>query len=109
MSKPTPSGYRARHGYKGTPTYKSWDKMMVRCFNPRNVGFKYYKGAGITVCERWRIFTNFLADMGERPTVLHSLDRFPNHAGNYEPGNVRWATSVQQNNNRSTNRFFTMN
>lgn len=57
--------------------------------------------AGITVCERWRdSFENFLADMGERPSKAHSIDRFPNRDGNYEPGNCRWATAIEQSRNR---------
>ena len=54
--------------------------------------------------ERWRVVENFLADMGERPSVKHSIDRFPNNDGNYEPGNCRWATHKQQmQNTRATN------
>jgi len=87
------------HGQYGTPAYKVWDGMMQRCGNPNNTGYKRYGGAGITVCERWRDFANFLSDMGERPKGL-SIDRIDNTRG-YEPGNCRWATSRQQRMNQS--------
>jgi hypothetical protein len=72
--------------------------MMQRCYDPNATGYKYWGGRGIVVCERWHVFENFLADMGLRPEDK-SLDRFPNRDGNYEPGNVRWATSIEQNHN----------
>ncbi len=59
---------------------------------------EYY--AGVTCCDRWASFEAFLADMGEYPPD-HTLDRFPNANGNYEPGNCRWATMAEQNANRS--------
>jgi len=73
--------------------------MVQRCTNPNTPGWKWYGGAGITVCARWCEFTGFLADMGERPEGK-TLDRYPNPAGNYEPGNVRWATPYEQRHNR---------
>jgi hypothetical protein len=74
--------------------------MIQRCRNPENPGWKNYGGRGIKVCERWRSFENFLADMGRKPSPLHSIDRFPNNDGNYEPGNCRWATRFEQRHNR---------
>lgn len=85
-------------------TYRSWKSMMARCFQPSNPAFAYYKKLGVTVCDRWRDFSNFLADMGERPSEGHSIDRHPNKTGDYEPGNCRWATKAEQTNNRVTNR-----
>lgn len=58
---------------------------------------------GISVCERWMKFENFLNDMGRRPSPKHSIDRYPDNEGNYEPGNCRWATQRQQNRNKSLN------
>lgn len=72
--------------------------MRQRCENARSSGFSKYGGRGITVCERWRIFENFLADMGEAPDGL-SIDRIDSSRG-YEPGNCRWATSREQSLNR---------
>jgi hypothetical protein len=92
-----------RHGHarrgKMTPTYNSWMAMRARCLDPKVKAFKNYGGRGITICQQWLDrFENFLADMGERPEGL-SLDRIDN-AGNYEPGNCRWATRTEQNVNQ---------
>jgi hypothetical protein len=72
--------------------------MRQRCSNPGNRSYSNYGARGIRVCERWHSFVNFLADMGQ-PLPGLSIDRIDND-GNYEPGNCRWATWVQQNNNR---------
>jgi hypothetical protein len=72
--------------------------MIQRCCNPKTANFKYYGGRGITVCERWRSFENFVADMGERPTGK-TLDRLDTD-GNYEPSNCQWATPTEQIANR---------
>jgi len=74
--------------------------MKMRCLNPNHPGFSLYGGRGITICDRWiDSFQNFLEDMGERPKGM-TLDRWPDQDGDYKPGNVRWATVRDQQNNR---------
>lgn len=92
------------HGMSNTPEHDAWLRMIQRCENPKNIGFLDYGGRGISVCEEWRrSFTAFYAHVGPRPSPKHSIDRFPNNNGNYEPGNVRWATAKEQSLNRRSN------
>lgn len=91
-----------RAGAKRTPEYQSWSGMIQRCTNPKNTAWKNYGARGITVCERWRDFANFLADMGDRPSLKHSIDRIENNKG-YEPGNCAWATKLSQCRNTRKN------
>ena len=88
-------GNTSRNG--ASPEYRSWSSMRQRCNNPQNHRYKDYGARGIQVCERWKEFATFLADMGQRPLGT-SLDRV-NNDGNYELGNCRWATPKQQQRN----------
>ena len=89
---------RRRHAKARTPIYAIWNSMKQRCLNPSSHAYADYGGRGIKVCDRWMTFDNFYADMGDRPGDL-TLDRI-NNDGDYEPGNVRWATRSQQAFNR---------
>lgn len=88
------------------PLFRIWSHMRERCERPRCRTFHNYGGRGIRVCERWQTFWNFVADMGERPSPSHQLDRIDVN-GHYEPGNVRWVTTMEQARNRRTTRLVT--
>lgn len=96
------------HGMSKTRTYRIWCGMWKRCTDKTCTHYERYGGRGISVCERWRDFSLFYADMGAVPDGC-SIDRFPNNDGNYEPGNCRWATRVQQARNTRTNRVMSLN
>lgn len=90
------------HGGSETPTYKSWSSMLERINNPNHHAYQQYGGAGLTVFEGWKRYECFLRDMGERPSLLHSIDRIDGAKG-YSPENCRWATKKQQSRNMRTN------
>lgn len=88
------------HGMTGSLEYKSWEGMIQRCTNPKATKYENYGGRGIAVCKSWEKFESFYADMGARPSKDHSLDRYPDVDGNYGPGNCRWATREEQEQNK---------
>ena len=90
-----------------TRAYLAWRRMLNRCYLKTAMDYKNWGGRGISVCDRWRNFENFVSDMGQPPTVL-TLDRI-NNEGNYEPGNCRWASRREQCRNRRFNRVFSLN
>lgn len=95
------SAANRRHGGTGTAEYQAWLNMRKRCLDPNLPAYKNYGGRGITICERWESFENFLADMGMKPSPKLTLER-KNNNGNYEPGNCKWATRKEQRANQRT-------
>lgn len=104
-----PGKIRHGHAKNANPsrTYNSWISMIRRCTKPNRPEWKYYGGRGITVCETWMKFDNFLLDMGDRPPGT-TLERRNNELG-YDPSNCRWASMAEQSFNKRSNRIFTVN
>lgn len=90
---------------RGNYLYIAWQNMRQRCSRSTHSEYRNYGGRGVKVCERWNDFTLFCKDVGSRPSDNHSLDRFPNKDGDYEPSNVRWAIPQEQSNNTRRNRI----
>ncbi len=89
-----------KHGMEGSPEYQVWASMKHRCLNMNNRKWPHYGGRGISVCDEWvNSFQSFIDHIGLRPGKGYCIDRI-NNDGNYEPGNVRWATSSMSNLNR---------
>jgi hypothetical protein len=111
-----------KHGKTKTPEYRIWRAIRERCYDPAHRGAKNYSQRGITVCRRWRdSFEDFIADMGQRPSKKHSIDRIDNDGGYWcgkceecvgrglDEANCRWATAVEQGNNRRDNHLIEFN
>ena len=96
-----------KHGMHGTPTYRSWDKMIQRCTNPNNEAYCYYGGRGIGVCDDWLDFSKFFMDMGVRPKGT-TIERLDSNSW-YCKENCKWATRLDQNNNTRRNVFYAHN
>jgi hypothetical protein len=96
-----------KHGMKNSAEYSVWRAMRHRCENPANPAWANYGGRGISVCSRWERFESFFVDMGVRPSPDHSIDRYPDKNGNYEPSNCRWSTRIEQSHNKRNNRNLT--
>lgn len=93
------------HGKSKSRIYRIWENMKKRCNNPLCPSYKFYGAKGVTVCSKWETFMGFYEDVGEPPYPSATLDRI-HTKGNYEPGNVRWASPTEQQRNRSNNRRF---
>ena len=102
---------RAQHntwatGLERRRLYSLWCGIHARCTDTTRSDYARYGAKGVTVCERWELFSNFLEDMGPRPSAKHSVDRKDGKRG-YEPDNCRWATVIEQQRNRSNNHMIT--
>lgn len=94
------------HGMSYTDTFKIWTGILRRCKNPNFKAYPRYGGRGISICDRWLVFQNFLQDMGKRPYGLQ-IDRIDND-GNYEPGNCRWVTPRENNANKGSKKIISL-
>lgn len=97
QARPDAVRSHSKSGVTSHPLYSTWRGMLNRCENPNSDSWMRYGGRGVKLHPEWnRDFFAFVAYVGEKPTPEHSIDRWPDRNGNYEPGNVRWATQKQQ-------------
>ncbi len=96
-----------KHGQHKTPEYTAWLSMRQRCVNTKHPCYAGYGGRGITVCERWDLFENFISDMGKRPSPRHEIERLNNDKG-YYPDNCAWKTRFEQMRNTRKTRLVTL-
>lgn len=97
---------KEKHGLRYKKLYKTWLGIKTRCYNPHDLNYASYGGRGIKIADEWKndaqAFVRWIEEnLGSRPSSQHSLDRYPNNDGNYEPGNLRWATPQEQAENKS--------
>lgn len=97
-----------RHGLSRTREHSVWRRINQRCHNPNSKDYRYYGGKGIHMCERWRTFENFLADMGPKPFPKATVERIDGNIG-YGPDNCRWASQAEQTLNKSNSVMLTHN
>lgn len=101
---------RGDGSHQESPEYTAWRGLLKRCYLKTHHNYPRYGGAGVTVFGPWiNSYETFLAYIGRKPTPAHTVDRWPNPRGNYEPGNVRWATPKEQARNRRNNVMLTLN
>jgi len=104
------AGTQRTHGKSKTPLFQTWCNIKSRCYNPKCAEYRVYGKLGVTLYKPWLDdFEAFEIGVGPRPSPQHSLDRFPDPAGNYEPGNVRWATKKEQARNKRNNVVLELN